>query len=74
MEFLGSFIVRIDRHRTTLHILQTLLVFAAFICGILLLADRSMPRSRSTTLVLVYVRYNFTTSFVNLFLVLSHES
>lgn len=43
-----------DRFNRTIHIAQAILVLGAFITGCALLADSSMPRGRSTTLVLVY--------------------
>jgi len=54
MSFFRSILALIDRFRRTIHIIQAILVLAAFIIGCTLLADNSMPRSRSTTLILVY--------------------
>jgi hypothetical protein len=55
MSFFGTLFHQIDRFRKLIHILQALLVLAAFSIGCALLANSSMPRSRSTTLILVYV-------------------
>jgi hypothetical protein len=54
MGFLNSFYAFTDRFNRPIHITQATLVLAAFIAGCALMADSSMPRSRSTTLVLVY--------------------
>src|SRR5690348_606144 len=43
-----------DRFDRLIHITQALLVLLAFITGCALIANTSMPRSRSTTLILVY--------------------
>ena len=44
----------IERFSRTIHFIQALLVLIAFIIGCALMADNSMPRSRSITLILVY--------------------
>jgi hypothetical protein len=44
-----------NRFNRTIHIAQAILVLGAFIVGCALMANTSMPRSRSTTLILVYV-------------------
>ena len=48
---LSAFATRFNR---TIHIAQAILVLEAFTTGCALLADSSMPRGRSTTLVLIY--------------------
>lgn len=54
MNIFDSFFAFADRFNRPVHITQAVLVLGAFIVGCTLLADTSMPRSRSTTLVLVY--------------------
>ncbi|KAF3035766.1 hypothetical protein E8E11_005496 [Didymella keratinophila] len=54
MQIIENFYAFADRFNRTIHITQALLVLAAFIVGCALMANTSMPRSRSTTLVLVY--------------------
>ncbi|KAH7401378.1 hypothetical protein BKA66DRAFT_555876 [Pyrenochaeta sp. MPI-SDFR-AT-0127] len=54
MAFFDSYFHAVDRFRKTIHIVQAIFVLVAFIVGCALLADNSMPRSRSTTLILVY--------------------
>ncbi|KAF9696635.1 hypothetical protein EKO04_005309 [Ascochyta lentis] len=54
MKFFSSFYNFAGRFNRPIHIAQVLLVLGAFIAGCALMADTSMPRSRSTTLVLVY--------------------
>ncbi|KAF2844779.1 hypothetical protein T440DRAFT_473154 [Plenodomus tracheiphilus IPT5] len=54
MIFVDIYFARIERFSRFIHIIQAILVLAAFIAGCALLADSSMPRSRSTTLILVY--------------------
>lgn len=54
MSLFETMFERIERFRRTIHIVQAVLVLIAFIVGCALLADISMPRSRSTTLILVY--------------------
>ncbi|KAJ4992526.1 hypothetical protein SVAN01_01909 [Stagonosporopsis vannaccii] len=49
-----AFFAFADRFNKTIHITQAVLVLGAFIVGCALMADSSMPRSRSTTLILVY--------------------
>jgi hypothetical protein len=54
MSFFKTILGQIERFRRTIHIVQAILVVAAFIIGCALLADNSMPRSRSTFLILAY--------------------
>ncbi|KAJ4344078.1 hypothetical protein N0V95_006370 [Ascochyta clinopodiicola] len=54
MKVFSSFYAFADRFNRPIHITQALLVLGAFITGCALMANTSMPRSRSTTLVLVY--------------------
>lgn len=54
MSIITAFHATAARFTRPIHIVQALLVLAAFIIGCALLANSSMPRSRSTTLVLVY--------------------
>lgn len=54
MYIIEAYFAHIHRFRYLIHVIQALLVLFAFILGCALLADTSMPRSRSTTLVLVY--------------------
>ena len=54
MQIIDNFYAFADRFNRNIHIIQALLVLAAFIVGCALMANTSMPRSRSTTLVLVY--------------------
>ncbi|CAI9634188.1 unnamed protein product [Alternaria burnsii] len=63
-----------NRFNRTIHITQAILVLGAFITGCALLADSSMPRGRSTTLVLVYsiksalfLLYQYLTTHVDRF-------
>lgn len=55
MLFLDGFFTFADRFNKAIHIAQAVLVLGAFIVGCALMANSSMPRSRSTTLILVYV-------------------
>ncbi|KAJ4338939.1 hypothetical protein N0V87_003626 [Didymella glomerata] len=54
MKIIDNFYAAADRFNRTIHITQALLVLVAFIVGCALIANPSMPRSRSTTLILVY--------------------
>ncbi|KAF3035121.1 hypothetical protein E8E12_005437 [Didymella heteroderae] len=54
MKVFDNFYAFADRFNRLIHITQALLVLIAFIVGCALMANTSMPRSRSTTLVLVY--------------------
>ena len=54
MKVFDAFHAFAARFNRAVHITQALLVLTAFIIGCALLANTSMPRSRSTTLVLVY--------------------
>jgi hypothetical protein len=56
MKLTDNFFAFADRFNRSIHITQAVLVLGAFIVGCALMANTSMPRSRSTTLVLVYVR------------------
>ncbi|OAL43041.1 hypothetical protein IQ07DRAFT_306804 [Pyrenochaeta sp. DS3sAY3a] len=51
---ISDIIARIAAFSRLIHIIQAILVLAAFIIGCALVADSSMQRSRSTMLVLVY--------------------
>lgn len=51
---IDNFLAFANRFNRTIHIAQALLVFTAFITGCALLANTSMPRSRSSTLIFVY--------------------
>ena len=63
MMFIDNFFAFADRFNRTIHITQAVLVLGAFIVGCALLANTSMPRSRSTTLILVYVCSNSSRSY-----------
>jgi hypothetical protein len=54
MSFFRTILAQIERFRRIIHIIQAILVLAAFIIGCALLADKSMPPSRSIFLILVY--------------------
>ncbi|KAH6643919.1 hypothetical protein C7974DRAFT_407630 [Boeremia exigua] len=54
MGYFTNFTIFADHYNRALHIAQAVLVLGAFIVGCALMADTSMQRSRSTTLVLVY--------------------
>ena len=54
MKIISDFYDFVNRSSRPIHITQALLVLSAFIVGCALMANPSMPRSRSTTLVLVY--------------------
>jgi hypothetical protein len=58
MMFIDNFFAFADRFNRTIHITQVVLVLGAFIVGCALIANTSMQRSRSTTLILVYVCSN----------------
>jgi hypothetical protein len=74
MQSLETIFLRIERIGRTIHIVQALLVLVAFVVGCALLANNSMPRSRSTTLILVYsiksalfILYQYLTKHVDRF-------
>jgi hypothetical protein len=54
MYLIEAYFARIERFGYVVHAIQALLVLFAFILGCALLSVSSMPRSRSTTLILVY--------------------
>lgn len=54
MNFFVTYFASVERFSRSIHITQAILVLTALIVGCVLLADGSMPRSRSTTLILVY--------------------
>lgn len=54
MKIFDTFYALATRYNRPTHIAQALLVLIAFIVGCALMANTSMPRSRSTTLILVY--------------------
>ena len=54
MKLIDNFFAFADRFNRPIHITQAILVLGAFIVGCALMVNTSMPRSRSTTLVLVY--------------------
>ncbi|KAH7071207.1 hypothetical protein BKA63DRAFT_419002 [Paraphoma chrysanthemicola] len=54
MYIIKAYWENVHRFRYLIHVSQALLVLIAFILGCALLADTSMPRGRSMTLVLVY--------------------
>ncbi|KAJ4403802.1 hypothetical protein N0V91_006315 [Didymella pomorum] len=54
MQIIDAFHAFADRANRPIHITQALLVLITFIVGCALMANTSMPRSRSTTLILVY--------------------
>ncbi|KAH7135284.1 hypothetical protein B0J11DRAFT_518059 [Dendryphion nanum] len=54
MGFLDNFFLNAPKIKRITHIIQAILVLAAFVLGCALMADTSMQRSRSTTLILVY--------------------
>lgn len=54
MNIFDQFYALADRRNRLIHITQALLVLVAFVVGCALVANTSMPRSRSTTLILVY--------------------
>lgn len=57
MSVVDTYFFHVDPFRRAIHIVQAILVLVAFIVGCVLLSDNSMPRSRSTTLILVYVSW-----------------
>ena len=54
MKVSDNFLAFADRFNRTFHITQAILVLCAFIIGCALLATATMPRSRSTSILLAY--------------------